>query len=178
MTVGRVVKLAKKGTMGGKWALGILSVIAVAAVAGVGFAAYTSSATLTVNASAGSFYIVASASLGANSIAVGSCSAAPSGNNIVLTLTNLLPGDYCNFTNAYTDAGSLPGNYVSYTPGPFTGAGCSQFSVYAPWTTSPVATVSPSGTAAAGYWNITDTGNGAVSGSCTMGPNTLTYSAA
>lgn len=163
--------------MGGKLVLSLVSLIAVAAVAGVGFAAYTSSASLTVNASAGSFYLVASASLYSSSLAVGSCSVSTSGNNVILTLTNLLPGDYCVFNNSYTDAGSLPGTYVSYVPGGYTGSGCSQFSVFAPWTIAPVATVAAGGIAAQGYWNITDTGSGAVAGSCTIGPNTLTYAA-
>jgi len=133
---------------------------------------------LTVNASAGSFYIVASASLTASSLAVGTCSVATSGNNVILNLVNLLPGDYCNFTNAYTDAGSLPGTYVSYVYGPIVGAGCSQLSVNAPWTTAPVASVAAGGTAAAGYWLITDVGTGATPGTCTIGPETLTYAAA
>ena len=164
--------------MGGKLVMGLVSVIAVAALAGVGFAAYTSSASLTVNASAGSFYIVASAYVYSSSLAVGSCYVTTSGNSITLNLVNLLPGDYCQFNNSYTDAGSLPGTYVSYVTGPFVGAGCSQFNVFAPWTTAPVASVSAGGVAAAGYWNITDTGNGLTAGSCTIGPETLTYAAA
>jgi len=163
--------------MGGKWVMSLVSVITVAAIAGIGFAAYTSSASLTVNASAGSFYIVASAYVSSSSLAVGSCYVTPSGNSVTLVTTNMLPGDYCVFNNNYTDAGSLPGTYVSYVTTPPSGSGCSQLSVYAPWTLGPVATVSPGGTAAAGYWNITDVGSGTVGGACTFGPETLTYAA-
>lgn len=164
--------------MGGKLVLSLVSVIAVAAVAGVGFAAYTSSATLTVNATAGSFYLVASASLYTSSLAVGSCYVSTSGYNVILNLVNLLPGDYCVFNNTYTDAGSLPGTYVSYAYPPFVGSGCGQLSVFAPWTTAPVASVAAGGIAAQGYWNITDVGSGSVAGSCTIGPAILTYAAA
>jgi hypothetical protein len=164
--------------MGGKLVMSLVSVIAVAAIAGIGFAAYTSSASLTVNASAGSFYLVASGSLTASSVAVGSCYVSTSGNSLIWNMVNLLPGDYCNFTVAWTDAGSLPGTYVSYVTGPIVGPGCGQISVVAPWVTAPVPSVAAGGTAAAFYGNFTDSGNGQVAGACTFGPEVLTYAAA
>ena len=157
--------------------LGLVSVIAIAALAGVGFAAYTSTATVTVNASAGSFYLIASGTLTASSLAVGSCTASATGASVTFTASNMLPGDYCNWTFTDRDAGSLPGNYVTwYAPG-FSGPGCSQLAVLAPWVIYPVATVAPGGIAAQFYWNITDVGNGQVSGLCSD-YNSVTYAAA
>lgn len=166
--------------MGSKWVLGMVSVIAVVAIAGVGFAAYTSTATANVNVSAGSFYIQGSGVITAQSLAVGTCAVAPSGNNVVGTISNMLPGDYCNITLTFTDAGSLPGSFVSWTPAYFTGSGCSLISVYGsgPWIVYPVASVSPGGIAASAYWNITDIGSPAASGPCTIGPLVITYAAA
>ena len=165
--------------MGRKWVLGMIGVIAVAAVAGVGFATFTSTAQVTVTASAGSFYLVASATVTAQSLAVGSCGVAASGNNVTISVTNMLPGDYCNITDTWTDAGSLPGTYVSWSPASlYIGAGCGQLSAFAPWAPAPGAPVAPGGVAAGGYWNITDVGNGAVAGSCYFGNVTVTYAAA
>jgi hypothetical protein len=166
--------------MGSKWILGMVSVIAVVAIAGVGFAAYTSTATANVSVSAGSFYIQGSGAITAQSLAVGTCSVAPSGNNVVGTVTNMLPGDYCNITLTFTDAGSLPGTLVTWSPAGFTGAGCSLISIYGsgPWIVYPQSTVSPAGIAAETYWNITDVGNAMASGACTVGPLVITYAAA
>jgi hypothetical protein len=163
--------------MARKWMFGLISIVAIAAVAGVGFAAYTATATVTVTANAGSFYLVASGTLTASSLSVGSCTPTMMGNSISMVGNNMLPGDYCNWTFTYTDAGSVGGTYVSwYAPG-FSGPGCGQFSFNTPWVVYPVATVAPGGLAAQFYWNITDTGNGMVSGACSD-YNTVTYAAA
>jgi len=163
--------------MAQKWMMGLISVVAIAAVAGVGFAAYNATATVTVTANAGSFYLVADGTLTASSLAVGSCTPSMSGTSITLTSVNMLPGDYCNWTFTYTNAGTVAGNYVSwYAPG-FSGPGCSELTVNAPWVVYPVATVAPGGLAAQFYWNITDTGSGMVSGACSD-YNTVTYAAA
>ena len=160
----------------------MISVLAIAAVAGIGFATYTSSASVTVTANAGSFYLTATGDLTASSLAVGTCtsSAGPSGS-ITLTATNMLPGDYCNWTYTITDAGSLPGTFVTYTFPGFSGPGCSQLTTIANYFAHlpayPVPSVSPGGTVASAWTNTTDTGSGAVSGSCS-GTGTWTYQAA
>lgn len=166
--------------MGSKWVLGMVSVIAIVAIAGVGFAAYTSTATANVNVSAGSFYIQGSGLITAQSLAVGTCTVAPSGNNVVGTVSNMLPGDYCNITLTFTDAGSLPGSFVTWSPAPLVGGGCALISIYenGPWVVYPVSTVAPGGIAAQTYWNITDVGSQASSGTCAIGPLVVTYAAA
>jgi hypothetical protein len=170
--------------MAGKWALGMMTVITVVAVAGIGFAAYNATASVNITTTAGSFYLQGTGTLTASSTAVGACTsgAGPSGT-ISLYGTDMLPGDYCNWTVAFTDAGSLPGAFVSWVisgTSPGTGPGCSQFWVYgyAPWIVDPyvTTTVSPGGTAASFWWNETDIGTGTVSGSCAW-TGTLTESA-
>jgi hypothetical protein len=163
--------------MGSKWVMGMIAVISVAAVAGVGFAAYSSTAVVNVSANAGSFYLVATADLTASSLAVGSCNVIPSGNSVTIQTTNMLPGDYCNFTDTWTDAGSLPGTLVTWSPAALEGAGCAALSFLAPWTAGPYSSVAAGGVAGAGYWNITDSSNGAVAGTCT-GTVSMTYAAA
>ena len=166
--------------MAGKWVIGMISVIAIAAVAGIGFASYQQSATVTVTANAGSFYLVATATLTGSSLAVGTCTPSAVGASVTLTATNMLPGDYCNWTFTDRDAGSLPGTYVTwYAPG-FSGPGCSQFNLAPtqfPWIIYPVALVSPGGIAAEFSWNLSDNGNGQVAGSCSD-YNTVTFQAA
>lgn len=163
--------------MARKWMMGLISVVAIAAVAGVGFAAYTATATVTVNVNAGSFYLVPAATLTASKLAVGSCTPTLSGDTVTVTDNNLLPGDYCNWTFSYTDAGSLGGTFVSwYAPG-FSGPGCSQLTTNDQWTVYPVSEVAPGGVAASFFWNTTDTGTGQSAGLCTD-YNTVTYAAA
>ena len=163
--------------MGSKWMIGVIAVISVAAVAGIGFASYSSTAVVNVSANAGSFYLVATADLTASSLAVGSCSVIPSGNSVTIQSVNMLPGDYCNWTDTWTDAGSIGGSLVTWSPAALEGPGCGQLSFFAPWTTGPYASVAPGGVAGGGYWNVTDTGSGAVSGACT-GTVSMTYAPA
>jgi len=157
--------------------LAVMSVIAVAAVAGVGFATYTSTANTNVSVNAGSFYIVASATLVGSSLAVGTCSVIVQGTSVEINATNMLPGDYCNWTNQWVDAGTIGGNLVSWSPAYMEGNGCSQLAFYAPWTNGPNAYVAPGGIAGAGYWLVTDVGNGAVAGTC-QGSVSMTYAPA
>jgi len=102
--------------MGSKWVLGMIAIISVAAMAGVGFAAYTASASVTVNGTAGSFYLVQSAVVNTSSLTSVSAGCTYSGPGAAITVTaaNLLPGDFCNFTVAITDPGSIGGNWGGY----------------------------------------------------------------
>jgi len=163
--------------MTGKLLMGMISVIAVAAIAGIGFATYTSTASVTVTANAGSFYIQASGVLTASSLAVGTCTLSATGSAITLSANNMLPGDYCNWTATYTDQGSLPGSLVTWFGSGLSGSACGQFTLPNQWIIYPVATVSPGGTAASFWANYTDVGSGTVTGSCS-GTNTITYQAA
>jgi hypothetical protein len=152
-----------------RWVLGTISVIAIAAMAGIGFATVTSTASVTVTANAGSFYVQVSGNLGASSLAVGSCtSSVGPGNSITVTSTNMLPGDYCNWTFVFTDPGSIGGNYVTGQYASFSGPGCSEIYSYGIWTTYPIPNLLPANGNYASFWqNETDTGSGLVSGACT-----------
>jgi len=163
--------------MSSKWLLGMISVIAVAGIAGIGFATYTSTASVTVTANAGSFYVQASGDLTAFSLAVGTCTGSASGPAITLVANNLLPGDYCNWTATFTDPGSVAGSFVSWSGFTFTGPGCGQLANFGFWTVFP-ATLLPGSANHASFWqNVTDTGSGAVSGTCS-GTLSVTYAAA
>jgi len=104
--------------MAKNWVLGVAGLIAVLGVAGIGFATYTATATVNVNATAGSFYLYESGAVASSSIssASGGCGFSAPGTSITLTATNLLPGDYCNFTVTVTDPGSIGGNWGAPIP--------------------------------------------------------------
>ncbi|HYA10060.1 MAG TPA: hypothetical protein VEH10_00055, partial [Thermoplasmata archaeon] len=149
--------------MARKLALGMLAVIGVVAMAGVGFAAYTASATTTVNASAGSFYLAESAVVGAQSLtsASGGCTFSGSGNTWTLYATNLLPGDYCNWTVTVSDPGSIggapPAGYISGCSGT-----CSQLTAAAFWY-GPYGPLAPlSGNVDTFHAVVSDVGSGQV----------------
>jgi hypothetical protein len=165
--------------MGNRWMMGLIAVIAAAAVGGIGFATYSSTASITVTANAGSFYVQASGGLTASSLAVGSCtSSVGPGGSISVVATNMLPGDYCNWTFVITDPGSIGGNYVSGQYATFTGPGCSQISSVGYWVPYPIPNLLPGSGNAAGFWqNETDTGSGLVSGACSATWNVV-YAAA
>jgi len=154
-----------------RWVLGTIGVIAVAAMAGIGFATVTATASVTVTANAGSFYVQVTGGLGANSLAVGSCTgAAGPSNSITMTSTDMLPGDYCNWTFTFTDPGLIGGNYVTGQYAVvYTGSGCSQISSYGIWTTYPIPNLLPASGNYASFWqNETDVGSGLLSGPCTL----------
>jgi len=158
--------------------LGAIAVISAVALAGVGFAAYTATATVTVNANAGSFYLVNTAALRTSSLtsASASCTASAPGSSVSLTLDNLLPGDFCNYTVTTTDPGTVGGSAPYGVVGACSG-GCSQISIYAAWL-SPYGALAPlSGSSDTFYVLVTDTGSGAVAESDVI-PLTITASPA
>jgi hypothetical protein len=164
--------------MGNKWVLGMISVIAVAAIAGVGFATYNATASVTVTGNAGSFFVVATGTLTGSSLAVGTCTASASGSAITLVANNLLPGDYCTWNATFTDPGSIGGNFVSWTPFIFSGPGCTELSNGGFWTSGPSISLLPgSGNFASFVQTVSDTGAGLVSGSCS-GTLSATWAAA
>jgi hypothetical protein len=165
--------------MGSKWMMGLIAVIAVAAAGGIGFATYSSTASITVTANAGSFYVQATGELTASSLTVGSCSSSvgPAGS-ISVTANDMLPGDYCNWTFVITDPGSIGGNYISGQLASFSGPGCSQISSYGIWTTFPIPNLNPGSANYASFWqNESDVGSGLVSGACSATWNVV-YDAA
>lgn len=99
--------------MSQKWIAGMIAVFAVLAFAGVGFAlAYQSTATISTNATAGSFAISLTPSVYTSSLSdptSESCGFSGSGLSVTLSPTNLLPGDYCEYQVTIEDTGSLPG---------------------------------------------------------------------
>ena len=149
--------------MGRRWLMGVVGLIAVLGVAGVGFAAYTATATLNVNATAGSFYLYESGSVQSQSLSSASASCAPgaSGTALTLTVTNLLPGDYCNFTVTVTDPGTIGGNWFAPIPGCV--GPCTQLGMVAA-NLGPYVTLAPlSANSDHFYVTVTDSGSGQVS---------------
>jgi hypothetical protein len=149
--------------MGSRWIWGVIAVVSVAALAGVGFAAYVATATTTVNASGGSFYLSETSTVGSSSLSASSAACAPGtpGSAITLTASNLLPGDFCNFTVTVTDPGSIGGNGPFGVVGACSGP-CSQLSIYALWL-SPYSALAPaSGNSDTFSVLVTDVGSGTV----------------
>lgn len=149
--------------MARNWVLGVIGVIAVLGVAGVGFATYTASATVNVNATAGSFYLQESADVASSSLssASGGCTFTAPGTSITLTASNLLPGDFCNFTVTVTDPGSIGGNWFAPIPG--CSGPCTQLSLAAANLGAYVTLLPLSANSDHFYVTITDVGTGAVS---------------
>lgn len=89
-----------------------LLAIAVLALGGIGYSAFTSSVTVTGSASAGSlslYFYTDSSTSGANAVCTWSGSTGSGGDNtLTLTVTNLSPGDYCTATAYIGDTGTLP----------------------------------------------------------------------
>jgi len=102
--------------MGKRWVMGLVAIVAVVAVGGVGFAAFTTSAYINGNASAGTFSLYWSpAGAPYGSAAYNTCSSSistttNSSDTLNVVAGNLAPGDYCTFQASLVDGGSLPGN--------------------------------------------------------------------
>jgi len=153
--------------MGRNWVLGLVGVIAVLGVAGIGFATYTASASVNVNATAGSFYLLQTADVSSQSLTSASagCGFSAPGATITLTVSNLLPGDFCNFTITVQDPGSIGGNwggYLSACSGP-----CTQLTATAGNLGAYVVLLPLSANSDHYYLTVTDTGTGAVAESDT-----------
>lgn len=97
--------------MGRKWVVGLVGVVAALGLAGFGFAAFTSTATITGTATSGSF------ALAWDSGATGipnpddsqACHTVGSGTTLTFTGTNFQPGDGCSVTDLLYDTGTVPG---------------------------------------------------------------------
>jgi hypothetical protein len=129
--------------MGSRLVLVMVAAVAIVAVGGIGYAAFTSTAYINGNIGAGTVqlawcnpdYASCAAYFGAVAPAT-SYETDPGVNNcptpnvietntpedtLVLSATNLAPGDYCTFTASLENTGNLP---VSVTgTGPYNGAG-------------------------------------------------------
>jgi len=97
--------------MGKRWLAGLVVVVAIAAVGGIGFAAFTTSAFIKGNASAGTLGPLYWSD-------VSGCSASTSTTNngsdtLVITALNMAPGDSCTVTGTLNNGGSLPANVYS-----------------------------------------------------------------
>ncbi len=101
--------------MGKPWVLGLLAVVAVVAVGGIGFGAFTSSAYVQVQATTGTVGPLvwgpspAYGGFAANDV----CSAvrgttSSAGDTLFLTASNLAPGDICSYGDSLSNLGSLP----------------------------------------------------------------------
>ncbi|MFY9717282.1 MAG: hypothetical protein WAK40_05040 [Thermoplasmata archaeon] len=127
--------------MTNRWIVGVLGVLAVAALVGVGYSAFTATATVNGTASAGTAAITVSTN------GVGSCfypSGAPApgafsfsenAKNTVLsiTITNMVPGGICSTTATVTNVGTVPvslSDQLNSTSGICVGAALNCYGVY------------------------------------------------
>jgi hypothetical protein len=116
--------------MGTKWVIGVVAVVAMFAVGGIGFAAFTSSAYINGSATAGTLgplYWTHGDPTGSESF--DHCSAVigttfNSSDTLNFGASNLAPGDYCSYQAHLHNAGSIPANVyaeVTSTSGSFCG---------------------------------------------------------
>ena len=98
-----------------RWVAAALIGVTILAAGGTGFAAFTTSAFVNGSASAGTLGPLTwgdspvsswSASNDVCSASVGTTDS--SGDTLILSATNLAPGDYCGFADTLYNAGSLP----------------------------------------------------------------------
>lgn len=105
--------------MGRKWVLGMVGVVAALALGGIGFAQFTSTATITGNATAGTFGPLTwdhGATGTPSPVDSQACSTSGSGSTLTLSASNFAPGDTCSVKDALTNHGTLPGLLTeSYT---------------------------------------------------------------
>ena len=95
-----------------RWVLGLVGVVAVLAVGGIGFAAFTSTATIQGTVSSGTFGPLTwdSGSPGIPSpVASETCSSAGVGSNLTISGAEFAPGESCTVTDVLTNHGTLPG---------------------------------------------------------------------
>lgn len=101
--------------MARNWKLGLIAVIAVAAIGGIGFSQFTSTATITGNASAGNIDLQWTPQGTPAMVATSSwddCSAVVTASTITITAYNLAPGDDCQLPSSdgvtLTNFGTIP----------------------------------------------------------------------
>lgn len=100
--------------MGKRWVTGLVAVVAVVALGGIGFAAFTASATINGSATAGTFGPLTWGQEPTNTPTVTDASACAAGTAAGsawtgLTGKNLSPGDGCLFHDSLKVNGNLPG---------------------------------------------------------------------
>jgi len=101
-----------------RWLVGMVGVIAALGLAGFGFAAFTSTATITGTAISGQFLLAwdAGAAGTPSPVDAQSCHTVGSGTVLTFTGTNFAPGDGCSVTDLLYDTGSVPGTVTeAYT---------------------------------------------------------------
>lgn len=103
--------------MGKRWIMGLVAVVAVVAVGGIGFAAFTTSAYINANASAGTLNLYwtlpespVTCSQSYNEPSYSVTSFVNGSDTLNIAANNLAPGDYCTFYATLNDGGSLPAN--------------------------------------------------------------------
>jgi hypothetical protein len=93
-----------------------LFAITLLALTGIGYAAFTSTATANINASAGTLNLYFSyGTVTTYTSVAGTCTAYASGGQLYVSYTNAAPGDTCSFYGTIANAGSLPATSVSLT---------------------------------------------------------------
>jgi len=95
-----------------RWVMGLVGVVAVLAVGGIGFAAFTSTATIQGTVSSGTFGPLTwdHGATGAPSpVASESCSSIGVANNLTISGAKFAPGESCTLTDVLTNHGTLPG---------------------------------------------------------------------
>ncbi len=96
--------------MGRKWILGLVGIVGVAALAGIGFAQFTATATISGTATAGSYGPITIGSAGTYvSSGIAACSVSGSGNAGTYSASGFNPGDYCTTSPVISVGGNLPG---------------------------------------------------------------------
>jgi hypothetical protein len=105
--------------MGSRLVLVMVAAVAIVAVGGIGFAAFTSSVTVNGTASAGNIVLEFASNpygTGASTPSGATCTLQTYGGTtttISISASNLAPNQYCSFVLTITNAGSLPANSES-----------------------------------------------------------------
>ena len=121
-----------------QWVMGMVAVVALVAVGGIGFAAFSTSAYLNGAASAGTLGPLTWSNLGTTttSSAYVTCTVVTgtqtnTSDTLVVTVGNLAPGDLCQFSGDLNNGGSIPANvYSLVTCYDQTTGGCTVTSLY------------------------------------------------
>lgn len=95
----------------------VLTISILALSGGLGYAAFTSTATANINATAGTLNLYfSSASVSSYSSTYGeTCNVYVSGSQLYVSYTNVVPGDTCVFAGTISNSGTLPATSVSVT---------------------------------------------------------------
>ena len=112
-----------------KWVLGLATAITLVAVGGMGFAAFTSTATINATATTGSINLawtpVGTPNVGAGTLILTNtsyttCTSSVTSSLVTITAGNLAPGDSCTISTTYglllSNTGSIPAT-VAWTFG-------------------------------------------------------------